>query len=130
MIILDTHVWIRWLLPSSGRLPKDLRHTLDCADELAIATISIYELIVAVRRQRLSLNLPLDEWIRAGLAESGISCIAPDETIVRRAALLPPIHGDPIDRIIIATALCHNAQLASLDEKFPAYLELSGKLPC
>lgn len=104
MIILDTHVWIRWLLPSSGRLPSNLRQTLDCADELAISTLSIYELIIAVKRNRLRLNLPLDEWIQSGLSESGIQAIPPDEAIVSRAGFLPSNHGDPIDRIIIATA--------------------------
>ena len=128
MIVLDTHVWIRWLLPSAGRLPKDLRHILDCAEELSISTVSIYELIIAVGRGRLSLNLPLDEWIREGLSESGVIPIAPNETIVHRAGLLPSIHGDPLDRIIIATALCHSAKVASLDVKFSAYLELSGRI--
>jgi predicted nucleic acid-binding protein len=34
-------------------------------------------------------------------------------------------HLDPLDRLIIATALAHEAQLASLDDKFPLYEEIA-----
>ena len=36
--------------------------------------------------------------------------------------------GNPADRLIIATALEHQAQLASLDQHFPAYVELAEHL--
>ena len=42
--------------------------------------------------------------------------------------LLPAIHGDPLDRLLIATACCLDAQLASLNEKFRAYPQLTGRL--
>ncbi len=41
-----------------------------------------------------------------------------------RAANLPEHHRDPADRMIIATALHHGIQLASLDGNFPAYQEV------
>lgn len=37
-------------------------------------------------------------------------------------------HKDPQDRIIIATALVHDAQIISFDAAFPAYKELQGRL--
>jgi len=37
-------------------------------------------------------------------------------------------HSDPQDRIIIATALLHDAKLMSDDGKFPKYIELKGRL--
>ncbi len=44
------------------------------------------------------------------------------------AAMLPDIHRDPADRIIIATALLNQAQLVSLDSVFPGYEVLNGLL--
>ena len=41
---------------------------------------------------------------------------------------LPEHHSDPQDRIIIATALSHDAQLMSADGKFPLYKELADRL--
>lgn len=37
-------------------------------------------------------------------------------------------HNDPADRIIIATAIAHDALLASLDGFFIKYTELNGRL--
>jgi len=37
-------------------------------------------------------------------------------------------HKDPADRIIIATAIIHDAMLASVDTVFPHYSELAGRL--
>ena len=42
--------------------------------------------------------------------------------------MLPALHRDPADRIIIATALELGLVLASLDQYFPAYPELQGRL--
>jgi PIN domain nuclease of toxin-antitoxin system len=41
---------------------------------------------------------------------------------------LSPIHKDPFDRLIIATALEHNAKLASMDGLFAQYPELKNCL--
>ena len=128
MILLDTHVWLWWLEPDLGRLPASLRSHLEMADDLAISTISIYELCLNVRRGRIQLTLPLDEWIKEALEPSSVRAVAPDETIAQRAALLPPVHGDPLDRLLIATALQHGAQLISMDNVFPQYSELAGLL--
>jgi PIN domain nuclease of toxin-antitoxin system len=51
-----------------------------------------------------------------------------DDKISIRAVNLSPIHKDPFDRLIIATALCHQARLASVDSLFPKYPELEGIL--
>ncbi len=52
--------------------------------------------------------------------------ITPEITI--RAVNLSPIHKDPFDRIIIATALEYDAKLASIDTLFPKYPELKNHL--
>ncbi|MGH8603672.1 MAG: PIN domain-containing protein, partial [Gammaproteobacteria bacterium] len=41
---------------------------------------------------------------------------------------LPEHHKDPQDRLIIATALEHNARLASFDTHFSLYQELAHVL--
>jgi PIN domain nuclease of toxin-antitoxin system len=41
---------------------------------------------------------------------------------------LLPVHKDPFDRLIIATALTYEAQLASVDTLFPKYEELENYL--
>jgi PIN domain nuclease of toxin-antitoxin system len=50
------------------------------------------------------------------------------EVIAVRAVELSPVHKDPFDRLIIATALVYAAKLASVDGLFPQYRELDGYL--
>ncbi|NJL97338.1 MAG: type II toxin-antitoxin system VapC family toxin [Synechococcaceae cyanobacterium SM2_3_2] len=51
-----------------------------------------------------------------------------NEQIAIQAVELSPIHKDPFDRLIIATALFHQARLASVDGLFQQYPELSTLL--
>ena len=38
------------------------------------------------------------------------------------------IHGDPLDRLLIATVLQYDAELVSVDSVFSKYNELNGRL--
>ena len=57
-----------------------------------------------VHKGRLDLGLDLDAW-RRDLLDQGVIEITVDGRIAVRAGFLPDVHGDPADRIIIATAL-------------------------
>ena len=72
-------------------------------------------------RQRVTLPLTAVEWIEAATRESGLAVEPISCDIAHLAAELPQHHRDPADRLIIATALCMDATLISLDEQFPAY---------
>jgi PIN domain nuclease of toxin-antitoxin system len=62
------------------------------------------------------------------LAGSGIELLPVTPQIAGIAVDLPEHHRDPQDRLIIATALSHDAILISSDGKFPLYTELAGRL--
>ncbi len=75
------------------------------------------------QRNRIQLQQPIDDWFDLALTGSGIDCIPVDRSVATQAAKLPDFHRDPADRLIIATALNHNATLISLDSMFPQYIE-------
>ena len=50
------------------------------------------------------MSLDLDTW-RLDLLEQGLVEIPISGRVAARAGLLPYIHGDPADRLIVATAL-------------------------
>ena len=68
-----------------------------------------------VQKGRLDLLLDLSAW-RQDLLNKGLIEIPVDGSIAARAGLLPDIHGDPADRIIVATALTGH-QLVTADGK-------------
>ncbi|AFY81994.1 type II toxin-antitoxin system VapC family toxin [Oscillatoria acuminata] len=128
MLLLDAHIWIRWQnpQPSSIVLSKPLIDRIETADSVAISAISCWELGQLVKRQRVQISLPLDEWVQAALED--IQVLPIDQAIALKASQLPEHHRDPADRIIIATALIYDAALISLDAIFPTYTELQGRL--
>lgn len=77
---------------------------------------------------KLELPLSLDEWFSEALAGSNVECLPVTCEIAQQSVALQNIHKDPADRIIIATAIRHDALLASLDSVFPSYPEIVGRL--
>lgn len=128
MILLDTHVWVRWLDPEVNPLPARIQTHIEAADQLAVSAISCWEVAWLSRRNRLNLSPNLIDWLQLALDDSGVSCIPVGQKIALCAANLPEHHRDPADRLIIATAIQQCASLISLDSEFAAYEDLAGNL--
>ncbi|MEI2780459.1 MAG: type II toxin-antitoxin system VapC family toxin [Candidatus Competibacter sp.] len=128
MLVLDTHVWL-WWIQQDAKLPHWLAARIaDPAIPVALSAISVYELGLSVGRGRILLKLPLADWIQQATRDAGIQVLPVTARIAHLAGQLPRHHLDPLDRLIVATALAHEAQLASLDDKFPLYEELADTL--
>lgn len=128
MIILDTHVLV-WLDEGSSRLGPQSRDLIDEAlyqEQLAVAAISFWEIAMLVEKKRLDIKMDLQVW-RQELLEKGLKEVAMHGSIAVQAGELPEFHGDPADRIIVASALFTSATLVTADEKILAWLQLSGK---
>lgn len=128
MILLDTHIWVRWVDPKANPLPSRLVEMIETADRLAVSAITCWEVAWLARRGRLDLRLSLTDWVEQALAGSDVICLPIDQQIAVRAANLPEHHRDPADRLIVATAIEKGAKLISLDAAFPAYFESPGTL--
>jgi PIN domain nuclease of toxin-antitoxin system len=90
MLLLDTHVWIRWQNHPSGEfaLPTRLTECIETAESLAISAISCWELGQLAKRGRIELPMPLPQWIGLAL-EPDIQVLPVQADIALRAALLP-----------------------------------------
>lgn len=128
MIVLDTHIWVNWIIGGDTSLPKTVVDALQSEDRWAISAISCFELSLLVKRGKLELPIPTAEWIIEATTNSGIELLPLTCEIAQQSVLLSDIHRDPADRIIIATAIAHNAKLASVDSVFPNYPELQNHL--
>ena len=128
MIVLDTHIWVNWILGGDAALSPAVVAAMQRESRLVVSGISCFEVSLLVRRGKLELPLPIDEWLTEALGNSGVESLPITCEIANRAAMLPEIHRDPADRIIIATAIVHDAKLASFDTVFPNYHELKNRL--
>lgn len=129
MILLDTHIWIRWIEPGTDPLPTGISRLIDSSAQVAVSAVSCWEVAYLAKRNRLILPLPVNEWVKAALDESGVISLALTSQMASRAANLADIHRDPADRFIIATSIETGATLLTLDGVFRNYPELVGLLP-
>jgi PIN domain nuclease of toxin-antitoxin system len=120
VILLDTHVWVWWVDGTTALSPAAQR-AIDGAvtsGDLAISSISTWEVALLVKKGRLRLAMEVGDWVARSEALPFIQFVPMDNHIAIRSVLLSsPLHDDPADRIIVATALAHGASLVTKDER-------------
>ena len=124
MIVLDTHAWL-WWVAEPGRLSPAARRAIDDAETIGICTMSAWEVAMLVQRGRISLDRDVATWVRQALARRRIETLAPTADIAVAASLLDRerFTGDPIDRVIYATARANRAALVTRDERIRRFDE-------
>jgi PIN domain nuclease of toxin-antitoxin system len=124
MIVLDTHIWLWWINEDVERLGRHRIDLIQSADIVAVSTISCFEVAWLDLHGRIELPCSRQTWFEKALEASGIVLLPITPAIAITAVELPEHHSDPQDRLIIATALMHTAQLMSADRKFFKYQEV------
>jgi PIN domain nuclease of toxin-antitoxin system len=117
MILLDTHVLL-WVRQGSARVGRRALRRIEGAlrqGELLVSAFSFWELAMLVSAERLGLRVTVDEF-RATTLRAGVVEVPLDGAVAILSTSLG-LHGDPADRIIVATALAQGAVLATADEK-------------
>lgn len=121
MVLLDTSALL-WLWNGDARLGPQARETIDVAlhnERLAVSAITFWE--VAMLRDKGRLDFPDDVGLwRRELLANGLVEIPVTGDLAVRAGALEGIHGDPGDRLIVATAL-EGHQLVTSDRRILAW---------
>lgn len=116
MILLDTHVLL-WLTSGDERLGRRSRAMIDSSPgAIAVSAISFWEVAMLVARGRVDLGGDTQVW-RNEILTIGIEEISVSGETGIAAATLTSLHGDPADRIIVATAIARQAALLTADER-------------
>lgn len=117
MKLLDTHAWI-WLASDPKKLSRRAAREIANEKQLAISAISCWEFSTFVSKGKITIDRSSLDWIEQSLTEFGISLLPLTPAIaVRSSQLGPNFHGDPADRIIVATASVQGVPLITKDEK-------------
>jgi PIN domain nuclease of toxin-antitoxin system len=123
-ILLDTHTWI-WLFQGSTELSEDIIIKINRAGskgKVFISAISIWELSMLVAKGRMTLSKTIHQWVENSLSQPGVNLSPLSPEISIESSFLPgKFHGDPADRIIVATARINNLILLTRDRKILYY---------
>lgn len=131
-ILLDTHTWI-WLFNGSTELSQDAIERINLAGnqgKVFISTISVWELSMLVAKDRVNLSQSIHQWVKDSFSQPGVNLSSMLPEIAIESSFLPgEFHGDPADRIIVATARINSLVLLTRDKKILSYGE-QGYVNC
>jgi PIN domain nuclease of toxin-antitoxin system len=119
VIVLDTHAWL-FSASEPSRLGRRAAAALRRAPRIGVPAIAVWELGMLVDKKRVVLDRGVDAWAEAALAQPRVELLPLTPAIALRAASFGLLHGDPADRLILATALVHGGRLVTRDEKHTA----------
>lgn len=119
-VLLDTHVLL-WAAGFPDRLPRGTRDLIEDEEtELLYSAASIWE--VAIKSGLGRPDFDVDPRIlRRGLLENGYAELPVSGAHAAAVDLLPPIHADPFDRLLVAQARIEGVILLTADRAVGRY---------
>lgn len=119
LIVLDTHILL-WFLIEPSRLSKeeiDIIETSIINNQAIIADLTLWEIAMLYAKQRIRVHEPIDIFL-SNICKTGIQTCQITPKIAADSVTLPDdFHGDPVDKIIVATTRVYSASLFTYDKK-------------
>ena len=113
-LLLDTHIWL-WGLREPNRLgPRTLSNLRDSANEIWLSPISTWEALLLHSKGKIRLKVDLVEWLAESTEGTREAPLTHEIALVARQL---PLHQDPADRFLAATAKVLDLTLVTADER-------------
>ena len=119
--LLDTHVFL-WFISRDAKLPAGWRDTIrQPHHEIYLSVVSLWEAILKHQLGKLPLPEPPERYLPTERERHQIADLALDGASVRQLAVLPSVHRDPFDRMLVCQALEHKLTIITVDPVFQSY---------
>lgn len=119
--LLDTCTFI-WLCAEPARLTAKAVELLnDEQTELALSDVTTLEITLKWGAGKLSLPDPPRAWVEEQIRIWSPLQLQLTRDDIYRAGELPRHHADPFDRLLVATAINHNAVIVTPDASIHQY---------
>ena len=120
--LVDTHVLLWWIGTSQGRLSRQQIEFLEDPDnELLWSVVSTVEIGALVAKGTIALDRPVGDWCDHWIRRLGMRSVSVEQVHAVRSADLARIHGDPLDRLLVAQALAQEAAIVTRDRRIARY---------
>lgn len=121
-LLLDTHTAL-WAVDAPELLSDAARQAMAEADELAVSVVSIWEIAIkhAVRAHRKDRIRFSGAEARRLFEQAGFALLPVTPDHAAAVDDLPPLHGDPFDRMLIAQARTEPMHFLTADRRLEAY---------
>jgi len=117
---LDTHTAI-WFLKDGSALSKAAYDIItEPSNPLYISIASVWELAIKISIGKMNFTGKIPKFVEL-VEENNITIIPIETYYLPILNILPSIHRDPFDRMLIATAMVENMTLISADKDIARY---------
>ena len=123
-MLLDTCA-VLWLAFNQEQFTKSTLDRINVCERLYISTMSFWEIGIKIRKKKLVIPITMSNFVRLYSGNSAISIVAPDIDIILMTLDLQWPHIDPVDRIIVATAMKFDAELVTGDSEITKFYSRS-----
>jgi PIN domain nuclease of toxin-antitoxin system len=111
-LLLDTHIWL-WRFQDPARLSRRVLAQLHSPEnELWLSPMSTWEALTLHYKGRIRIKENISEWVAKAIAGFREAPLTHEIALVARQL---PLHQDPADRIIAATAEVLDLTLVTAD---------------
>lgn len=119
--LIDTECWLWWHFSPERLGAAALSLFEERRSPLLFSAASSWEIAIKTALGKLELPLPAERFVPEQLAEDGIDSLAIEHAHALRIARLPPHHGDPFDRLLVAQALVGGLVVLTPDDPIREY---------
>ena len=120
-VLIDTHTFL-WFINGDRQLSRRARQIIeDLGNERTISIVSLWEIAIKIRIDKMRLTEPFDALIPAELRRNVIDVLELNVAHVSRVATLPFHSREPFDRALVAQAIVERLPVVSVDSVFDAY---------
>lgn len=132
-MILDTNVLLWSVIGDTSKISLEVQAEIDArvsVGNAAVSAITFWEMRHARRKNIPAVELPPIAGLRQELLRSGLREIPlTGDVLVDGIELADSgFHDDPMDQMIVATALSENLPLATADRRIQAWANQTGRL--
>ena len=123
-LLLDTHIWHRWRAEPqrlSRQHARALVRTERRNETVSVSAISLWELAMLAVAGRIRVSQDLESWITEMADDPLIEVLPINPGIAATSVRLAGLAGAPADRLIAATAQCHDLTLLTADDRILAW---------
>ncbi|TLD70973.1 type II toxin-antitoxin system VapC family toxin [Phragmitibacter flavus] len=120
-LLLDTHIFL-WFVQNSPKLPGRWYDFIETSGHrFLISHVVPWEISIKHGLGKLKLDRRPSEIFPAQVEANGFEFLPITLPHVLRQGELPPHHGDPFDRLLVAQCQIERIKIISLDPQLHAY---------
>ena len=120
-ILLDTCTFL-WIVSDAPDLTESVKIIFsDPENEVFLSSVSVWEILVKYLLGKLSISGSPEYFIGEQREQHDIDTLPLDEASVMHLPILPKLHRDPFDRMIVCQAIEHNLTILTPDPMITQY---------